>query len=120
MLVGLVLTLPIMFLHIRLIGVFDLAALFAVVFFNFLFVFLLFPLKGSLPHKAVLLIAGNGVGGLWYLIRLSCEEAICFSNIEPLRILFVVAKPFIDFVWIVAVWSVSLSVLSRHKGKMEK
>jgi hypothetical protein len=120
MLAGLVLLLPIMFLHVRLIGVFDLAALFTVIFFNFLFVFLLFPLKGPLPHKAALLIAGNGVGGLWYLIRLSCEATICFSNIESLRILFTVAKPLIDFVWIVVVWSVSLSVLSRHKGKMEK
>lgn len=120
MLAGLVLVLPILFLQVQLIGGIDFSALFAVIFFNLLFVFLLFPLDGPLHRKAVMLIVGNGVGALWYLIRFSLEDAIFFLDLNTLGTLFVVAKPLIDFVWIVVVWSISLSVLSPRKGKMKK
>ena len=119
MLAGSVLVPPLLAIQIELIGGFDLAALFSVLFFNFLFVFFLFPLKGSLLRKALLLIAGNGVGALWYLLQFSLKETIIFLNIESLETLFLIAKPLADFVWIVVMWSVSLSTLTSHRGKME-
>jgi hypothetical protein len=88
-------------------------------FFNLLFLFLLFPLEGPLFRKIVLLIAGNLVGALWYIIQLSFEEAFFFLNTDLFKIIMLVAKPLIDFVWIVAVWSPSLSVLASYRIKME-
>lgn len=117
MLAGSVLVPPILAIQVRLIGGFDLAALFAVVFFNFLFVFFLFPLRGSLLRKSVLLVAGNCVGTLWYLVQFSLEETILLLNMESLETLLLVARPFVDFVWIVVVWSVSLSMVTPHRGR---
>ena len=120
MAVGSVLVTAIIVLHVQLIRKLDLPALVAIIFFNLLFVFLLFPLEGPLLRKIVLLIAGNNVGALWYIIQLSFEDAFFFLNIDLFKIIVLVAKPLIDFVWIVAVWSLSLSVLASYRGKMER
>jgi len=120
MAVGSVLVTAIIVLHVQLIRKLDLPALVAIIFFNLLFVFLLFPLEGPLLRKIVLLIAGNNVGALWYIIQLSFEDAFFFLNTDLFKIIFLVAKPLIDFVWIVTVWSLSLSVLASYRGKMER
>jgi hypothetical protein len=120
MAVGLVLVTAIIFLHFQLIPTFDLPALAAIGFFNLLFVFLLFPLEGPLLRKTLLLIGGNTVGVLWYLIQLSFEESFLVLNTDTFRIIALVAKPLIDFVWIVAVWSLSLSVMASYRIKMER
>jgi len=49
--------------HFQLFRLLDVSALAAISFFNMLFVFLLFPLDGTLFRKLVLLFAGNSVGG---------------------------------------------------------
>ena len=64
MAVGLVLVTSIISLDLQVVRGFDLSALVAIIFFNYLFVFLLFPLEGPLSRKLVLLIAGNSVGFL--------------------------------------------------------
>lgn len=115
MAVGSILVAAIIVLHVQLIRRLDLPALAAISFFNLLFVFLLFPLEGPLLRKIILLIAGNSVGALWYIIQLSFEDAFFFLNTETLKIIVLVAKPLIDFVWIVAVWSLSLSVLASYR-----
>ena len=107
-------------LQVQLIRKLDLPALVAIGFFNLLFVFLLFPLEGPLLRKIVLLIAENLVGALWYLIQLSFEDSFSFLSADTFRIIIPVAKPLIDFVWIVAVWSLSLSVLASYKRKTER
>jgi len=120
MAVGSVLVTTIIFLHLQLIRKFDLPALAAIGFFNLLFLFLLFPLEGPLLRKIVLLIAGNHVGALWYIIQLSFEDAFLFLNTDLFKIIALIAKPLIDFVWIVAVWSLSLSVLASYRIRMER
>ena len=120
MAVGSVLVTAIIVLHVQLIRKLDLPALVAIIFFNLLFVFLLFPLEGPLLRKIVLLIAGNNVGALWYIIQLSFKDAFFFLNTDLFKIIVLVAKPLIDFVWIVTVWSLSLSVLASYRGKMER
>ncbi len=117
---GSVLVTAIIVLHVQLIRKLDLPALVAIVFFNLLFVFLLFPLEGPLLRKVVLLIVGNIVGAFWYIIQLSFADAFLFLNAETFTIMFLVAKPLIDFVWIVAVWSLSLSALTSYKMKTER
>jgi len=66
MAVGSVLVTAIILLHTQIIHKLDLPALVAIIFFNLLFAFLLFPLEGPLLRKIVLLIAGNIVGVFWY------------------------------------------------------
>ena len=107
--------------HFQLVQILDISALVAISFFNLLFVFLLFPLEGTLLRKIVLLFAGNSVGLLWYLIQLYFEEvSIFFLSIDALKVIAIVAKPLIDFVWIVSIWSLSLSVLASAKRKTER
>jgi len=106
--------------HFQLVQILDISALVAIIFFNLLFVFLLFPLEGTLLRKIVLLFAGNIVGLLWYLIQLSLKEAsMFFLSTDAFKIIIQVAKPLIDFVWIVSIWSLSLSVLASAKRKTE-
>jgi len=120
MAVGSVLVTAIIVLHVQLIRKLDLPSLVAIIFFNLLFVFLLFPLEGPLLRKVVLLMAGNSVGAFWYIIQLSFEDTFLFLNTDLFKIIVLVAKPLIDFVWIVSIWSLSLSVLSSYRGKMER
>ena len=102
--------------HFRLVPLLSLSALIAIILFNLLFVFLLFPLEGSLLRKVGLLFAGNFVGALWYLIRSAFQEAsVFFLSIDALKVIAVVVSPIIDFIWIVSLWSLSLSVLASAK-----
>jgi hypothetical protein len=107
--------------HFQLVQILDISALVAISFFNLLFVFLLFPLEGTLLRKIVLLFAGNSVGLLWYLIQLSLKEvSMFFLSTDAFKIIILLAKPLIDFVWIVSIWSLSLSVLASAKRKTER
>ncbi|MDH5691015.1 MAG: hypothetical protein OEY81_06285 [Candidatus Bathyarchaeota archaeon] len=120
MAVGSVFAAAIILSHFQLVQILDISALVAISFFNLLFVFLLFPLEGTLLRKIVLLFAGNSVGLLWYLIQLSLKEvSMFFLSTDAFKIITILAKPLIDFVWIVSIWSLSLSVLASAKRKTE-
>jgi hypothetical protein len=117
MAVGSLVAAGIIFLHFQLSPRFSLPALAAIVFFNILFVCLLFPLEGPILRKTVLLLAGNTVGMLWYLIQALFENTFVVMNTDLFKAIMLVARPLVDFVWIVAVWSISLSVLASYKSK---
>ena len=120
MAVGSIFAATIILSHFQLVQILDISALIAISFFNLLSVFLLFPLEGTLLRKIVLLFAGNSVGLLWYLIQLSLKEvSIFFLSQDTFKIITILAKPIIDFVWIVSIWSLSLSVLASAKRKTE-
>lgn len=94
----------------------SLSSLIAIILFNVLFVFLLFPLGGSLLRKVGLLFAGNVVGVLWYLVRSALQEAsVLLLSEEAFKIITVVLSPVIDFIWKVSLWSLSLSVLASAR-----
>ena len=109
--VGVVLVTFILILHVQLVRVFTLLALTSILFFNLFFVFFLFPLDGPLTRKIILVIAGNLVGNLWHTIQLTFENTMLVLNANTLRVIVIVAKPLLDFVWIVVVWSFRLSLL---------
>lgn len=99
------------------------SAFVSIAVFDFLFVFLIFPLKGPLLRKVFLLLLGNIVGLAWYLIRSSFGAAsVSYLKVDAFKVLYVVLAPIVDFVWIVSVWSLGLSVLAsaRRKNKLEK
>ena len=85
-------------LHIQFNPELNLPALVGLGFFNFLFLFLLFPLEGALRRKVVLLMAGNCVGALWYLILLSFEGAVSVASADAVNVAFLATKPLVDFV----------------------
>ena len=122
--VGSVLAIVILIAHFQLISFLNLSAQIAITLFHLLFVFLLFPLQGPLLRKVGLLFAGNIVGGLLYLIRSAFQEAsVSFLNVDAFKVIAVVVTPIIDFIWIVSLWSLSLSVLASAKkprGKENK
>ena len=97
------------------------SALISITIFNFLFIFLLFPLEGPLFRKVYLLVAGNIVGLAWYLIHSSFGAAsVFYLGADAFKIITVVIGPIIDLVWIVSVWSLSLSVLASAKRRNER
>ena len=95
-------------------------ALISIIIFNFLFIFLLFPLEGPLFQKVYLLVAGNIVGLAWHFIKSSLGAAsVFYLGADTFKIITVVIGPIIDLVWIVSVWSLSLSVLASAKRRNE-
>ncbi len=99
----------------------DQSALTSITLFNFLFIFLLFPLEGSLFRKICLLVAGNIVGLAWHFVKLSfVSVSFFYLGVNAFKIIIVVLGPIVDLIWIVAVWSLSLSVLASAKRRNEE
>jgi hypothetical protein len=89
------------------------STLISLIFFNLIFLFLTFPLKGSLWCKIVWLVLGNVVGVSFGLIRLSFSLVLKadFYGIDFLL------NHVIDFLWIVPIWSLALSSLCMTKNR---
>jgi len=97
------------------------SALISITIFNFLFIFLLFPLEGPLFRKIYLLVAGNIVGLAWHFIRSSFGAAsVFYLGADAFKIINVVIGPIIDLIWVVTVWSLGLSMLASAIGKEEE
>ena len=95
-------------------------AVVSIAIFNFLFIFLLFPLEGPLLRKVFLLVLGNLVGLAWYLIQLSLVAASApYLEAGASKVVYVIVCPIIDLVWIVSVWSLGLSVLASARRRKE-
>lgn len=118
--VGIILMICTLSFHVLWIGKLNNPSMMALTFFNLLFVFLLFPIDGSLLQKFILLISGNLVGTLWYILQTFFEQAFLFTETEIFRIILLLFKPLIDFMWLVVFWSFSLSIISSTKRKTQR
>ncbi|MFQ5866323.1 MAG: hypothetical protein ACE5IW_13965 [bacterium] len=97
------------------------STLISITVFNFLFVFLLFPLEGPLFRKVCLLVAGNIVGLAWHFITSSFGAAsVFYLGADAFKIINVVIGPIIDLIWVVTLWSLGLSMLASAIGKEEE
>ncbi len=85
------------------------SALVSIIVFNLMFIILTFPLKGPLWCKVLWLGLGNLVGSAWNLTRFSLIDAT--AELVGFKFLQFLIGPAIDFLWMVPVWSVGLSVL---------
>ena len=107
-------------IYFSLYHILDETALVSITIFNFLFVFLLLPLEGPLFQKVYLLVAGNIVGLVWHFIKSSFGAAsVLYLGADTFKIITAVIGPIIDLIWIVSVWSLSLSVLASAKRRNE-
>jgi len=92
------------------------SGLLSTMIFSSLFVLLTFPLRGPLWCKIIWLGLGNIVGLAWNLVRLlSMVIATYYLGAGAFKVVDFVTGPVIDFIWIVPVWSLGLSLLAYTK-----
>lgn len=99
----------------------DMLSLVSLAVFDFLFVFLICPLKGPLLCKVFLLLLGNTVGLTWSFIRTSAVTVFPnYSTFDSIKVAYVIIWPIIDFLWIVCIWALGLSLLVSAKSQEER
>lgn len=91
--------------------------IFPLFIFNIFYILLTFPLNGNLTKKLCTLSLGNFIWLFWnrlfILFVASAAEAFRFS-FEALYITF---NPFLNIMWLVSFWSVSLTVIGDSKSR---
>jgi exosortase/archaeosortase family protein len=94
------------------------SGLLSIMLFSLLFVFLTFPLRGALWCKVIWLMFGNLVGLAWNFIRRSLLLLAAYHiGASTFNILDFLTGPVLDFLWIVPVWSIGLSMLISVEKK---
>jgi hypothetical protein len=84
--------------------------------FNLLFLSLTIHLNGTRNKKLGILTIGNIIGLFWSFV-LNQFAIVCNTFFgEPFSIFYAVAYPFLNFMWIVSFWSLSLAFLPKPKG----
>jgi hypothetical protein len=87
------------------------------VIFNLIFVSLTFPLDGTLTRKISMLLIGNVVGLFWnYLFSLFAYTVDYYLG-GFFNSLYIILSPFVNLVWIVSFWSISLTLLTNSKDE---
>ncbi|MEM2105609.1 MAG: hypothetical protein QXV21_03965 [Candidatus Bathyarchaeia archaeon] len=82
--------------------------------FNAFFITLTIYLEGSVTRKACLLILGNACGFCWnYLFFLFSHFGAYYIG-ELFKILYAFINPFLNVMWTVFFWSISLTALQRE------
>jgi hypothetical protein len=90
---------------------------FMLVAFNFLFVSLVFPLNGSLATKVLMLSTGNIIGVLWVFLFSMCVHGVAYYFGAVFNAFYLILGPFVNLVWIVTFYSLSLTVLASAKNR---
>jgi hypothetical protein len=83
------------------------------VIFNALFLSIIFRLHGSLNKKLVLLFMGNVTGLFWNYLFHSFAIAAS-SSIQNFSIIYTIVYPFLNSLWVICFWSLSLTALQRQ------
>jgi hypothetical protein len=88
-------------------------------FFNAIFIFLIFPLNGPLLYKFSLVGIGNLVGLVWeyFLAYLIANMLYYFGNVFGGLCFMLI--PFLELVWIVSMWALGLSILASKQKTRE-
>lgn len=98
-------------------------AFFKLALFNILFASLIFPLNGTLTKKIFILVIGNIIGLVWNYLFYLFAYAAANSLGNLFSIPYMILSPFMNLVWIVTFWAVSLTFLApskrRVKGKFD-
>jgi hypothetical protein len=94
----------------------DIAATATLLIFNLFFRSLIIHLNGALNKKLGILSLGNIIGLLWNLVLHYFNIAgITFFG-ESFNLFFTIAYPFLNFMWIVSFWSLSLTILPQPRS----
>jgi len=87
----------------------------SLIMFNFLFISLTFPLNGTLQRKIGMLLIGNVICIFWTHIFSLFAATVCSHFGGIYNALFIILSPFLNLIWIVSLWSISLTVLTTPK-----
>jgi len=88
-------------------------SVYMLIIFNFLFVSLTFPLDGTLTRKLSMLLTGNIIGLFWnYLFSLFAYTVAYYLG-DFFNTVYIILSPFVNFIWIVSFWSISLTALTN-------
>jgi hypothetical protein len=85
-------------------------------FFNFLFTFLTLELNGTLTRKLGVLTLGNIIGLFWNFILYLFTIAGSAYLGEMFNVVYAIFRPFLNFMWIISYWSLSLSAFPKPKN----
>jgi len=95
------------------------SGLYSIIVFCLLFVFLVFPLNGSLWLKIAWLEFGVIAGLAWSFIRLSTTALVAYHfGVGAFGLVDFVTSPLVDFLWVIPVWSLGLSAVVSAKRKI--
>jgi hypothetical protein len=84
--------------------------------FNLFFLSLIIHLNGTLNRKLGILALGNIMGLFWnFVLYYFAIAGVTFFG-EPFNVFYTVSYPFLNFMWIVSFWSLSLAVLPKPKS----
>jgi len=84
-----------------------------ILLFNFLFACLTFELNGTLNRKLGMLTLGNIVGLFWNSILFFFAVAGSAYFGETFNVFYAVFRPFLNFMWIISFWSLSLAAFPK-------
>jgi len=90
---------------------------FMLIIFNFLFILLTFPLGGKLTMKLLMLLIGNIIGLLWNSLFSSFTHILAYHFGEIFSNLYIITNPFLNLVWIVSFWSITLTALAKSEKR---
>lgn len=94
------------------------SGLLSITVFGLLFVFLMFPLDGSIWSKIAWLELGFIIGLTWSFVRLSTAILIAYHfGVGVFAVTEFLTGPFTDFFWVLSVWALGLSTLIAAKHK---
>ena len=91
----------------------NLATTIVLLIFNLFFLSITIHLNGTTNKKLGVLALGNITGLLWNLVLQYFDIAGAAFFGETFNIFFTIAYPFLNFMWIVSFWSLSLTVLPK-------
>jgi len=93
------------------------SGLVTVAIFSFIFAFTIGLLRGSLSIKIVWFLLSVCVGFLWNINRLVFVIIIAYYfGLSAFSFAHYILGPFVDFLWVVMMWSLAMSQLRREGG----
>jgi hypothetical protein len=93
----------------------NIAATATLLIFNLLFLSLTIHLNGTLNRKLGILALGNITGLFWnFVLHYFAVAGVAFFG-EPFNVFYAISYPFLNFMWVVSFWSLSLAFLPKPK-----
>jgi hypothetical protein len=88
----------------------------ALLFFNFFFFLLTLELNGTLNRKLGILAMGSTIGLFWNFILYFFNIAGTAYFGETFNVFYPVFSPFLNFMWIISFWSLSIAAFPRPEN----
>jgi len=94
----------------------NIAATATLLIFNLFFLSLTIHVNGTPNRKLGILAVGNITGLFWnFVLHYFAVAGGAFFG-EPFNVFYAVSYPFLNFMWIVSFWSLSIAVLPKPKS----